>query len=130
MPSTPGVALDVITGNIPITLWLEEESAKGALSLKNLNHWQHPLSGKLDMRLTSHITTNEKLLKSISDVRVLHDQKTPSLSIDQGFAVDIPNRGPVTPWTFFRNSHLFDLTLTQKNADYLKKCKVIRIFLQ
>ena len=38
--------------------------------------------------------------------------------------------GPVTPWTFFRNSHLFDLTLTQKNADYLKKCKVIRIFLQ
>ena len=44
------------------------------------------------MRLTSHITTNEKLLKSISEVRVPHDQKTPSLSIDQGFAVDIPNR--------------------------------------
>ena len=41
-----------------------------------------------------------------------------------------PPLGPVTPWTFFRNSHLFDLTLTQKNADYLKKCKVIRIFLQ
>ena len=92
MPSTPGVALDVITGNIPITLWLEEESAKGALRLKNLNHWQHPPSGKLNMRLTSHITTNEKLLKSISEVRVPHDQKTPSLSIDQGFAVDIPNR--------------------------------------
>ena len=48
MPSTPGVALDVITGNIPITLWLEEESAKGALRLKNLNHWQHPPSGKLN----------------------------------------------------------------------------------
>ena len=92
MPSTPGVALDVITGNIPITLWLEEESAKGALRLKNLNHWQHPPSGKLNMRLTSHITTNEKLLKSISEVRVPHDQKTPSLSIDQEFAVDIPNR--------------------------------------
>ena len=57
MPSTPGVSLDVITGNIPITLWLEEESAKGALRLKNLNHWQHPPSGKLSMRLTSHITT-------------------------------------------------------------------------
>ena len=82
----------MITGNIPITLWLEEESAKGALRLKNLNHWQHPPSGKLNMRLTSHITTNEKLLKSISEVRVPHDQKTPSLSIDQGFAVDIPNR--------------------------------------
>ena len=92
MPSSPGVALDVITGNIPITLWLEEKSAKGALRLKNLNHWQHPPSGKLNMRLTSHITTNEKLLKSISEVRVPHDQKTPSLSIDQGFAVDIPNR--------------------------------------
>ena len=88
MPSIPGVALEVITGNIPITLWLEE----GALRLRNLNHWQHPPSKKLSMRLTSHITTNEKLLKSISEVRVPHDQKTPSLSIDQGLAVDIPNR--------------------------------------
>ena len=44
------------------------------------------------MRLTSHITTNEKLLKSISEVRVPHDQKTPSLSIDQGYAVDILNQ--------------------------------------
>ena len=92
MPSTPGVALDVITGNIPLPLWLEEESAKRALRLKNLNHWQHPPSGKLSMRLISHITTNVKLLKSISEVRVAHDQKTPSLSIDQGFAVNIPNR--------------------------------------
>ena len=31
-------------------------------------------------------------LKSISEVRVPHDQKTPSLSIDQGFAVDIHNQ--------------------------------------
>ena len=92
MPSTPGVVLDVITGNISITLWLEEESAKGALRLKNLNHWQHPSYKKLSMRVTSHITTNEKLLKSIYEVRVPHDQKTPSLSIDQGFAVDITNR--------------------------------------
>ena len=92
MPSTPGVALDVITGNIPITLWLEEESAKEALRLKNLNHRQHPPPEKLSMRLISHITTNEKLLKSISEVKVPQDQKTPSLSIDQGFAVDIPNR--------------------------------------
>ena len=30
--------------------------------------------------------------KSISEVKVPHDQKTPSLSIDQGFAVDTPNR--------------------------------------
>ena len=27
MPSNPGVALDEITGSIPMTLWLEEESA-------------------------------------------------------------------------------------------------------
>ena len=36
---------------------------------------QQPPSGKLSIRLTSHITTNEKLLKSISEVRVPHDQK-------------------------------------------------------
>ena len=64
MPSTPEVALDVLTGNMPITLWLEKESAEGALRLKNLNHWQHPPSVKLSMQFTSHITTNEKLLKS------------------------------------------------------------------
>ena len=53
MPSTTGVALDVITGTIPITLWLEEEPAKGALRLKNLNHWQHPPSGKLRSKSSS-----------------------------------------------------------------------------
>ena len=57
MPSTPGVALDVITGNIPITLWLEEESAKVALRFKNLNP-----SEKLSMRLTCHITMRNSLL--------------------------------------------------------------------
>ena len=87
MPSTPVVALDVITGNIPITLWLEDKSVKRALT-----PWQHPPSGKLSMQLTSHITTNEKLLKSISEERVPHDQKTPSFSIDQGFVMDIPNQ--------------------------------------
>ena len=92
MPSTPGVALDVITGNIPITLWLEEEFVKGSLRLKNLDHWQHPQSGKLSMRLTCHIITNEKLLKKISEVRIPYDQKSPSLSIDQAFTVDISNR--------------------------------------
>ena len=62
----------------------------GALRLKTLNHWQHPLSGKLSMRLTSYIMTDKKLLKSYSEVRAPHDQKTTSLSIDQEFAVDIP----------------------------------------
>ena len=51
-------------------------------------------------------------------------------TVKNPFSLKLPRGGPVTPWTFFRNSHLFDLTLTQKNADYLKKCKVIRIFLQ
>ena len=47
MPSSPGAALDVITGNIPITYWLEEEALKGALRLKSLGHWQHPSPGSL-----------------------------------------------------------------------------------
>ena len=45
LSNTPGTAVDVITGNPPITLWLEEESAKGAVRLENHNHWQHsPIS--------------------------------------------------------------------------------------
>ena len=48
MPSTPGVALDLITGNIPIKLWLEEEAAKVALRLKvlatgSIHHLGSPL---------------------------------------------------------------------------------------
>ncbi len=34
MPSTPGTALNVITGHPPIALWLEEEAAKGTIRLK------------------------------------------------------------------------------------------------
>ena len=45
MPSTPGTALDVITGIIPITLWLGEGAVKGALRLKSLDHWQYPPPG-------------------------------------------------------------------------------------
>ena len=98
MPSTPGVALDVITGNIPITLWLEEEAAKGTLRLKSLGHWQHPPSGKTSLRLTSHIEKNEKLIKSIPrEIRnQSHDQTTPYLSLDQEFTVDIPDRDEFT----------------------------------
>ena len=38
MPSTPGVALDKITGIIPIKLWLKETAAKETLRLKSLGH--------------------------------------------------------------------------------------------
>ena len=94
MPSTPGVALDVITGNIPIKLWLEEEAAKGALRLKSLGHWQHPPSGKPSVRLTSHIGVNEKLINRIprNITSQTQDQSTPTLSINQRFEVDIPDK--------------------------------------
>ena len=94
MPSTPGAALDVITGNIPITYWLEEEAAKGALRLQSLGHWQHPPPGKSSVRLTSHIWANEKLIKPIPReiTSQSQEQTTPCLSIDQGFTVDIPTK--------------------------------------
>ena len=59
MPSTPGVALNVITGFIPIKHWLEDEAAKETLRLKSLGHWQHLPPGKPPVRLTSHILTKE-----------------------------------------------------------------------
>ena len=44
------------------------------------------------MQPTSHITTNEKLLNTISVVKLSCDQKAASLSINQGFTVEIPNK--------------------------------------
>ena len=94
MPSTPGVALDKITGIIPIKLWLKETAAKETLRLKSLGHWQHPPPGKPSVRLTSHIQTNDKLLKCVPKdiISGSQDQCIPILSIDQGFTVDIPSR--------------------------------------
>ena len=88
MPSTPAVALWCDYWE-PTRLRTKEEFAKGVLRFKNLNHWQQPPSGKLNDQF---ITTNEKLLKSIPEVKVPHDQKTSSLNIDQGFTVDITKR--------------------------------------
>ena len=53
MPFTPGVALNVITVNIPIKIWLEDEAAEGAIRLKNLGHWEDPPFGKPSVRLIS-----------------------------------------------------------------------------
>ena len=94
MPSTPGTALDMITGIIPIKHWLEEAAAKETLRLKNLGHWQHPPPGKPSVRLTSHILTNERLLKHIPSDIISHsqDQTMPTLSIDQDFTVSVPLR--------------------------------------
>jgi len=92
LPSTPGTALNVITGTPPIKLWLEEEAAKGTIRLKNLGHWQPPPAGKLNMRFSSHITTNEKLLKPILELEEPQDHIITTLSIDQKFSTDIPNR--------------------------------------
>ena len=51
MPSTPGVALDVINGNPPKTVYsMAREPSNVALKLKNLNHWQYRPSGKLNLR--------------------------------------------------------------------------------
>ena len=65
MPPTSGVALNVITGIIPIKEWLEEEAAKETLRLKSLGYWQQPPPGKPAVRLDSHILSNEKLIKPI-----------------------------------------------------------------
>ena len=68
--------------------------ARGGVCQGSSKVEKHLSSGKLSMRLTSHITTNEKLLKSISKVRELMTRKhhLSVVSSNQGFAVDIPNR--------------------------------------
>ena len=66
IPSTQGprAVLEVITGDIPITYWLEKDAAKGSLRLEIHGHWQHSPPWKPSVRLTSHVLANEKLLKN------------------------------------------------------------------
>ena len=94
MPSTPSAALNVITGFPPITMWLSEAAAKETLRLKCHGHWEFPPPGKPSVRLKSHICTNEKTIKALPRdiVSTELDLITPSLSIDQHFTVDIPDR--------------------------------------
>ena len=90
LPTTPGTALDVITGSPPLHLWLSEEAAKGALRLRDLGHWLPPPAGRSSTRITSHISTNDRLLRDIPECNLTRDEQTPALSIDQTFQVEIP----------------------------------------
>ena len=81
LPTTPGSALDVINGSPPLHLWLTEEAAKGALRLQNLGHWLPPPAGRVNMRLTSHITTIENTLRSIPECKLERDETTPKLCL-------------------------------------------------
>ena len=92
LPTTQGTALDVITGTPPLHLWLSEEAAKGALRLRDLGHWLPPPAGRPSTRITSHISTNDCLLRDIPECSLNRDEQTPALSIDQTFQVEIPAR--------------------------------------
>ena len=48
-------------------LWLSEEAAKGALRLRDLGHWLPPPAGRSGTRITSHISTNDRLLRDIPE---------------------------------------------------------------
>ena len=50
-----------------MALWPEEESAKKPVRLKNINHWQYPASGKLNMRrVTSNVCLSGVIYKQKS----------------------------------------------------------------
>ena len=89
-PTTPGTALDVITGTPPLHLWLSEEAANGALRLRDLGHWLSPPAGRSSTRMTSHISTNDRLLRDIPKCNIIREEQTLALSIDQTFQVEIP----------------------------------------
>ena len=90
LPSTPGAALDIITGIIPIDLVMEEEAAKGALRLKSNNQWIYEPMVNKKGNLTTHTKLNEQLLKAISLNSEGQDQQTTSLNVDIGFTTEIP----------------------------------------
>ena len=91
LPSSPGTALDTITGTIPIDLMIEEEAAKGALRLQSNNHWINEPMVNQKGNLTTHTKLNERILNSILLVKEEQDQQTTSLNVDINFATEIPS---------------------------------------
>ena len=94
MPSTPTGALDVITGIPPITMMTREFAAKETLRLKCQGHWSFVPPGKPSVRITSHISENEKTIRSLPKDLMDKEHETiiPVLSISQQFRVQIPSR--------------------------------------
>ncbi|KAL5255276.1 hypothetical protein ACHWQZ_G014621 [Mnemiopsis leidyi] len=87
-----GLSGTIATGTPPLDLWLSEEAAKGALRLRDLGHWLPPPAGRPSTRLTSHISTNDRLLRDIPECNIIREERTPALSIDQTFQVEIPTK--------------------------------------
>ena len=92
MPSSSSSALDKITGLPPITIWLEEEAAKGALRQRIGGHWEQGPTVSSKGNLTSHIKVNNDLLKSVPLLTEEQDPITTTLSVDTNFTVEIPHR--------------------------------------
>ena len=92
LPSSPGIALNIIIGTIPIDLLIEEEAVKGALTLQASNHWiKEPIINQ-----KVHLTTHTKLTENILEQLPLYcigeqDQHTIKLNMDFEFAsTEIP----------------------------------------
>ena len=90
LPSSPGTALNIITGTIPIDLLIEEEAAKGALRLQASNHWiKEPMINQKG-HLTTHTKLTENILGQLPLYRGEQDQQTTTLNMDLEFATEIP----------------------------------------
>ena len=90
LPSSSGVALDTITGTIPIDLLIEEEAAKGALRLQTNNHWINEPMLNQKGNLTTHTKLNENILKTVPLYKEEQDQQVTTLNMEVNFTTEIP----------------------------------------
>ena len=92
LPSTPGTALDRITGITPIDLWINETATKGALRLKATGHWISEPMVNTKGNLTSHTKIINKTLESFPLSTKEQDSITPVLNLETHFSVEICRR--------------------------------------
>ena len=92
LPSTPSVALDMITDIIPIRSWIEEEAIKGSLRLRANGHWLQVPMVNSKGNLTSHTKILDTAINSIHLSSMEQDNTTTTLNLDSNFMVEIPNR--------------------------------------
>ena len=94
LPSTPGPALDKITGTTPIVEHLRYNAAKTAYTLVSTNEWEGPINSNLKTPkvFTSHANTVSRDLEALTTGPEEHDLTKPELTLDRTFHLEIPDR--------------------------------------
>lgn len=92
MPSTPTIALNMITDTPFITEYIQGEAAKGALRVQAMESWTKETPAEGVGIIKSHVTINNRYIKNLSIPVDNHDMTYKRLLLDHKYTIHINQR--------------------------------------